>query len=194
MKAHSLTIYSLAAVLAFSYFSSKTPVQSKAVRAPSSIIEFHVKINDTKKDQVKPQPKKKVAVNNKEVKALKAKMAKLEAELAEKNKKDSEVAVLKKEIADLSLAIKESKEAKAKENSELQTSLCLAKRSESQLEEKLKLQLKDKEDILKEFEALKAEIKAPKKEVVAEVAPAPAPVQNPNADIVALMAQMTSMM
>jgi hypothetical protein len=83
----------------------------------------------------------------------------------------------------------------SKELEEVQHSLCLSKRHEAELEEQLKKQLKDKEDILKEIDSLKTEVKQ-KKVVVAEPAPTPVPVAEkaPQVDIVSLMAQLTSLL
>jgi hypothetical protein len=77
----------------------------------------------------------------------------------------------------------------SKELEEAQHTLCLSKRHEAELEEQLKKQLKDKEDILKEIDSLKAEVKQ-KKVVVSE----PIIEKAPQVDIVNLMAQITSLL
>jgi hypothetical protein len=192
MKAHSLTIYSIATLMAFNFFSAKDITHSTASRMPSS-----EKVS-------KNAPVKKKVVSAKELKAIKAKKAKLESDLLakaqetkaakdakEKQDADKKMDALRSEIAELAAVIKE---AKAKDNDELQTSLCLSKRHEAELEEQIKKQLQDKEDILKEFESLKAEVKSSKTSPGNPIPPAQ-PVVSPagNSDIVALMAQITSL-
>jgi hypothetical protein len=181
MKAHSLTIYSIAAICAFNYFSVKEISQAPASRMPASL---------------KNVKKKAPAKSASEVKALKEKLAILTAKLESKNKEIDKVESLKKEIADLTVSIKE---AKIKDSEELQNSLCLSKRHETELEEQIKKQLKDKEEILQEFELLKKEVKQAK---VSPPNPASVAVQPPvqlqgqgqNSDVVNLMAQITSML
>jgi hypothetical protein len=192
MKAHSLTIYSIATLMAFNFFSVKNITHSTASRMPSS-----EKVS-------KNVPVKKKVVSAKELKAIKAKKAKLESDLLAKAKEtkdakdakdkqdaDKKIEALRTEIAELAAVIKE---AKVKDNEELQTSLCLSKRHEAELEEQIKKQLQDKEDILKEFESLKAEVKSSKTSPGNPIPPAQ-PIVSPagNSDIVALMAQITSL-
>ena len=74
---------------------------------------------------------------------------------------------------------------------DLKNSLCISKRNEAKLEEQLKRQLKDKEEVLKEVESLKKEIKEAKAPSTAQLS---APAQAPSLDIVGLMAQITSLL
>jgi hypothetical protein len=173
MKAQSIVFYSVAAALALTYTTSHNDIFKPTSRFPASTCE--------KTPAKKPVAKKKQVVTNNELKDMKEKLAKLEIELKSNNDKDKEIDSLKNEIADLKNKIKETK---VKDSDEMQTALCLSKRHETELEGQIKKQLQDKEDILKHFESFKAEMKTPKAPVV----------QSGNSDIVALLAQITSML
>jgi hypothetical protein len=178
MKAQSIAFYSVAAALALTYTTAHNDVFKITSRNPASTC--------AKAPAKKPVAKKKVVTNN-EMKQMKEKLAQLEAELKSKNDKDKEIDSLKNEIADLKSTIKDTK---VKDNDEMQTALCLSKRHEAELEEQIKKQLLDKEDILKQFESFKAEMKSPK----APAAPVASVMQPANDNIIALLGQITSLL
>lgn len=224
MKVHSLTFYSIAALLAFNLSSTKESVELPISRMPASevveaatsataisVVNLTIAMPEQKEldalklklanlekqlDNKKAHDQKISQANKKELADLKASIKESEAkvkaeELAAGQVRDAKADSLQKELADLKLAMEDSKK---KSSEELQTTQCNSKRHETELNEQIKKQLKDKEDILLEFESFKKEMKVTKetKDLPPPALPV-APVQSGNSDIIALMAQITSM-
>ena len=161
----------------------------KALKSKLSQLEIKLKAQTSTHENEIAELKEalKQAKDPKEVNALKKEIADI-SELLKNSKSSDEIELLKNEIAELK---KEIKEKSSIENDELQNSLCLSQRHEAELEKQVKKQLEDKEDILKQFEAFKTEMKMSKAPVAPTVVPAAAPA---NFDIVALMGQITSLL
>lgn len=211
MKAHSLTFYSVAALLAFNLSSTKESIELPISRMPAAeqVVDASTNVTAVSVVNVHVTLTEQSEKYSNELKQLKIKLVSLEKELADKKQNDQQITEAnQKEIADLKLSIKDSEaklkeiadlklamsEAKNKAEEEIQTIQCNSKRHEAKLEEQIQKHLKDKEDILKEFESLKSEIKLSKETKAAPAPVAGTPDQSSNSNLVALMAQITSML